>query len=225
MRLLVVDDDRRLALAVKRGLTAEGFAVDIAEDGEEALWYAAENPYDCIVLDVMLPKLDGLEVCARLRARDDWTPILMLTAKVGERDVATSLDTGADDFLSKPFSFVVLLARVRALLRRGSRERPTVLEVGELRLDPAAHRVSRDGDAIELTPRQFALLEFLMRRPGEVVSKTAILAHVWDFAFDGSPNIVEVYIAQLRKRIDEPFGTHTIQTVRTVGYRLEATRA
>jgi two-component system OmpR family response regulator len=221
MRVLVVDDDRRLALAVKRGLSDEGFAVDVAADGDEALWYAAENAYDCIVLDVMLPGVDGVEVCARLRAEGDWTPILMLTAKVGERDEATSLDSGADDFLSKPFSFVVLLARIRALLRRGSRERPAVLEVGRLRLDPASHQVWRSGALIELTPRQFSLLEFLMRRPGEVVSKSAILSHIWDFAFDGSPNIVEVYVAQLRKRIDEPFGTHSLQTVRMVGYRLD----
>jgi two-component system, OmpR family, response regulator len=225
MRILVVDDDRRLALAVKRGLTEEGFAVDIADDGIEALWYAAENPYDCIVLDLMMPGTDGLDVCAQLRERGDWTPILMLTAKVGERDEARSLDSGADDFLSKPFSFVVLLARIRALLRRGSRERPAVLEVGPLRLDPASHQVWREDSPIELTPRQFSLLEFLMRRPGEVVSKSAILAHVWDFAFEGSPNIVEVYVAQLRKRIDEPFGTNTLQTVRMVGYRLAAADA
>jgi two-component system, OmpR family, response regulator len=220
MRILVVDDDEHLALAIKRGLTAEGFAVDVAYDGEEGVWLAAESEYDAIVLDLMLPKLNGHEVCARLRTTGIWTPILMLTAKVGVRDEAGSLDSGADDFLAKPFSFVVLLARLRALVRRGTRERPPVLEVGDLRLDPAAHQVWRGDAPIALTPRQFSLLEFLMRRPDEVVPKSVILEHVWDFAFEGAPNIVEVYIRQLRLRIDEPFGRHSLQTVRLVGYRL-----
>jgi DNA-binding response OmpR family regulator len=222
MRLLVVDDDERLAHALKRGLSAEGFAVDVAYDGGEAAWLATENEYDAIVLDLMLPTLDGHEVCRQLRSAGNWTPILMLTAKVGVRDEATSLDSGADDFLTKPFSLVVLLARLRALVRRGSRERPAVLEVGDLRLDPATHQVWRGDQAIAVTPRQFSLLEFLMRRPGEVVSKASILEHVWDFAFDGAPNIVEVYVRQLRQRIDLPFGRNSLQTVRLVGYRLVA---
>jgi two-component system OmpR family response regulator len=222
MRILVVDDDEHLARAVKRGLTAEGFAVDVAHDGAEGAWFAEENAYDAIVLDLMLPALSGHEVCRRLRAAGIWTPIIMLTAKVGVRDETTSLDSGADDFLAKPFSFVVLLARLRALVRRGGQERPAVLVVGDLRLDPATHQVWRGETPIELTPRQFSLLEFLMRRPGEVVSKRLILEHVWDFAFDGAPNIVEVYVRQLRVRIDEPFDRRSLQTVRLVGYRLAA---
>jgi len=221
MRILVVDDDHRLALAVKRGLEAEAFAVDVAFDGNEALWAAGESAYDAIVLDVMLPAIDGFEVCSQLRRNGNWTPILMLTAKDGIGDEARALDTGADDFLSKPFSYVVLLARLRALLRRGGAERPAVLSVGDLRLDPASHRVWRGDIEIELTPRQFSLLEFLMRRPGEVVPKAMILEHVWDFAFEGAPNIVEVYIRQLRLRIDVPFDRQSIQTVRLVGYRLD----
>jgi DNA-binding response OmpR family regulator len=222
MRALVVDDDERLAHALKRGLTAEGFAVDVAFDGKEAFWLAEENEYDVIVLDLMLPLIDGHEFCRRLRAAGDWTPVLMLTAKVGVQDEATSLDSGADDFLAKPFSLVVLLARLRALVRRGSRERPTILTVGDLRLDPAAHQVWRGDTAVALTPRQFSLLEFFMRHPAEVISKARILEHVWDFAFEGAPNIVEVYVRQLRQRIDEPFGRHSLQTVRLVGYRLVA---
>jgi two-component system, OmpR family, response regulator len=222
MRALVVDDDERLAHALKRGLTAEGFAVDVAFDGKEAFWLAEENEYDVIVLDLMLPLIDGHDFCRRLRAAGDWTPVLMLTAKVGVQDEATSLDSGADDFLAKPFSLVVLLARLRALVRRGSRERPTILTVGDLRLDPAAHQVWRGDTAVALTPRQFSLLEFFMRHPAEVISKARILEHVWDFAFEGAPNIVEVYVRQLRQRIDEPFGRHSLQTVRLVGYRLVA---
>lgn len=222
MRLLVVDDDRHLLQALKRGLQAEGFAVDCAADGLEAQWYAEENSYDAMVLDIMLPSLNGYELCGRLRARGNWTPILMLTAKVGSEDEARALDTGTDDFLSKPFSYVVLVARIRALLRRGGGERPTVLAAGDLRLDPAAHQVSRGGTLIELTPRQFSLLEYLLRRAGDVISKAQILEHVWDFSFEGDPNIVEVYIRQLRLRIDEPFGRRSLQTVRLVGYRLDA---
>ena len=221
MRILVVDDDKSLVRAIKRGLEAEGFAVDAAYDGPEALWLAGENAYDAIVLDVMLPGLSGYSVCAKLREAGNWAPILMLTAKDGELDEAEALDTGADDFLTKPFSYVVLVARLRALVRRGRRERPAVLAVGDLRLDPAAHQVWRGDAPIAVTPRQFALLEFLMRRPGEVLSKREILGHVWDFAFDGDPNIVEVYIRQLRQRIDEPFGRHALHTVRLVGYRLD----
>jgi DNA-binding response OmpR family regulator len=221
VRILVVDDDSSLMRALKRGLEAEGFAVDVALDGQEGLWRAGETRYDAIVLDVMLPVINGYALCARLREQGNWAPILMLTAKDGELDEAEALDTGADDFLSKPFSYVVLIARLRALLRRGRHERPAVLRAGDLRLDPAAHRAWRGQAPVELTPRQFALLEFLMRRPGEVLSKTEILSHVWDFAFDGAPNIVEVYISQLRQRIDEPFGRHALQTVRLVGYRLD----
>jgi two-component system OmpR family response regulator len=220
MRILVVDDDVHLAQAVRRGLTAEGFAVDVACDGDEGDWLATENAYDAMVLDIMLPGLRGDELCARLRDRGDWTPILMLTAKLGDDEEARALDTGADDFLTKPFSYLVLVARLRALLRRGATERPSQLCAGDLRLDPAAHRVWRGDTRVELTPRQFSLLEYLLRRRGDVVSKTDILGHVWDFAFDGDPNIVEVYVHQLRARIDEPFGRRSLQTVRMVGYRL-----
>jgi len=221
VRILVVDDDRHLARSLKRGLEAEGFAVDLAFDGTEGLWRAAESDYDAIVLDIMLPGANGYRVCAELRGVGNWTPVLMLTAKDGDLDEAEALDTGADDYLAKPFSFVVLVARLRALLRRGSRERPAVLEAGDLRLDPAAHRVWRGDDEVVLTGRQFSLLELLMRRRGEVLSKSEILEHVWDFAFDGDPNIVEVYIRHLRKKIDEPFGRSAIQTVRLAGYRLD----
>ncbi|MBA2560016.1 MAG: response regulator transcription factor [Propionibacteriales bacterium] len=222
MRILVVDDDVHLAHAVRRGLTAEGFAVDVAFDGAEGEWLARENSYDAMVLDIMLPGLSGDELCCKLRQAGDWTPILMLTAKVDDDDVARALDTGADDFLSKPFSYVVLVARLRALLRRGGGARPSQLAAGDLRLDPASHTVWRADTQVELTPRQFSLLEFMLRRPGEVLSKAEILGHVWDFAFEGDPNIVEVYIHQLRMRIDEPFGRNSLQTVRLVGYRLAA---
>ncbi len=222
MRILVVDDDLHLVQALKRGLEAEGFAVDVALDGVDGEWLALENSYDVIVLDIMLPGVQGDELCAKLRKAGNWTPILMLTAKFGADDEARVLDAGADDFLAKPFSYVVLVARLRALLRRGTAERPSVLEAGDLRLDPAAHVVWRDTTQIELTPRQFSLLEFLLRRAGDVVSKAEILGHVWDFAFEGDPNIVEVYVRQLRQRIDEPFGRRSLQTVRLVGYRLDS---
>jgi len=217
----VVEDDTRVARSVKRGLESEGFAVDLARDGPEGKWFATENPYDAIVLDIMLPGMSGYDLCAALREAGDWTPILMLTAKDGADDEARALDIGADDFLSKPFSYVVLLARVRALLRRGGHERPAVLVAGDLRLDPAAHQVWRGSTPVALTPRQFALLEFLLRRAGDVVAKSVILEHVWDFAYEGDPNIVEVYVRQLRQRIDEPFGRRSLQTVRLVGYRLD----
>ncbi len=222
MRVLVVEDDARVAAAVKHGLEAEGYAVDVAPDGVEGRWFAQENDYDAIVLDVMLPRLNGDALCVELRHAGDWTPILMLTARAAAEEEARALDAGADDFLAKPFSYVVLLARLRALLRRGGSERPAVLCAGDLRLDPAAHSVSRAETAIALTPRQFSLLEFLMRRAGEVVSKATILEHVWDFAYEGDPNIVEVYVRQLRQRIDDPFGRTSLQTVRLVGYRLDA---
>ena len=220
MRVLVIDDEKPLAAAVKRGLEGNGFSVDVAHDGDEGLWLAREASYDAIILDLMLPGRNGYEVCAELRAAGTWTPILMLTAKTGEYDEAEALDTGADDFLSKPFSFVVLLARLRALLRRPGRPRPSVLAVGDLTLDPAEHRCRRGDTEIALTSREFAVLECLMRRPGEVLSKATILEHVWDFAFEGDPNIVEVYIGYLRRKIDDPFDRHTIETVRGVGYRL-----
>ena len=221
MRILVVEDDKHVALAVRRGLEQEGYAVDMALTGTDGEWYATENEYDAMVLDVMLPGLAGDELCARLRASGSWVPILMLTARAGAEEEARALDAGADDFLAKPFSFVVLMARIRALLRRGGGERPSVLTVGDLRLDPAEHRVWRWEQSIALTPRQFSLLEFLMRRAGEVLPKATILQHVWDFSFEGDPNIVEVYVRQLRQRIDEPFGRAALQTVRLVGYRLD----
>lgn len=221
MRVLVVEDEKRLALAIRRGLEQEGFAVDVAFDGSDGLWQATENRYDAIVLDIMLPGRNGYQICADLRANGDWTPILMLTAKDGDLDHAEALDTGADDFLTKPFSFVVLVAHLRALMRRGSGERPAVLAAGDLRLDPAKHRCWRGEVEVQLTARQFSLLEFLMRRAGEVVSKSEILDHVWDIAYDGDSNIVEVYVGYLRKKLDAPFGRNAIQTVRLVGYRLD----
>ena len=221
MRILVVEDDKHVALAVRRGLEGEGYAVDVALTGTDGEWFATENAYDAMVLDVMLPGLPGDELCARLRAAGNWVPILMLTARAGAEQEARALDAGADDFLAKPFSFVVLMARIRALLRRGGGERPAVLAAGDLGLDPAEHRVWRGDEPIVLTPRQFSLLEFLMRRAGEVLPKATILEHVWDFSFEGDPNIVEVYVRQLRQRIDEPFGRAALQTVRLVGYRLD----
>lgn len=221
MRILVVEDDKHLAGAVKRGLEGEGYAVDVAVTGPDGHWLATENSYDVIVLDSMLPGKSGEDLCCALRDAGDWTPILILTAKAGADEEARALDVGADDFLSKPFSYVVLVARIRALLRRGKRERPAVLEAADLRLDPATHQVWRAEQPIALTPRQFSLLEFLLRRKGEVLSKSEILRHVWDFSFDGDPNIVEVYVRQLRKRIDEPFGRASLQTVRLVGYRMD----
>jgi DNA-binding response OmpR family regulator len=221
MRVLVVEDERRLAQTIRRGLEGEGFATDVAFDGDEGLWLATEQPYDAVVLDIMLPGRNGYEVCAELREAGIWTPILMLTAKQGDLDHAEALDTGADDFLTKPFSFVVLIAHLRALIRRGRRERPAVLRAGDLSLDPARHRCWRGDGEIELTPRQFSLLEFLMHHPGEVMSKSEILDHVWDYAFDGDSNIVEVYVGYLRKKIDAPFGRSAIETLRGVGYRLD----
>ncbi len=219
--MLVVEDEGRLADTIRSGLEREGFAVDVAHDGDEGLWRGTEMPYDAVVLDIMLPKRNGFQVCADLRAAGIWTPILMLTAKDGDLDHAEALNTGADDFLTKPFSFVVLVAHLRALMRRGHRERPTVLTAGDLRLDGARHRCWRGEQEIELTPRQFALLELLMSRAGEVLSKTDILDHIWDDAFDGDVNIVEVYVGYLRKKIDAPFGRNAIQTLRLVGYRLD----
>lgn len=222
MRILVVEDEVNLARTIRQGLEAEGFSVDVVHDGEDGLWAATEQAYDLVLLDLMLPKLSGYRVVERLRARGVWTPILMLTAKDGEYDQADALDLGADDYLTKPFSFVVLLARIRVLLRRIVSERPTVLSVGSLSLDPGTHEATRDGERIELTPREFALLEFLMRNAGTVLSKSEILDHVWDPNFDGPLNVVEVYVGYLRKKIDAPFGVTSLATVRGVGYRLDA---
>lgn len=225
VRLLVVEDEKRLAAALRRGLEVEGFAVDVALDGHEGEWMATEQPYDAIVLDIMLPGLNGYQVCGRLRDKSIWTPILMLTAKDGEYDEAEALDTGADDFLSKPFSFVVLVARLRALLRRGSTARPSVLRCGDLSLDPASRRCFRAETPVELTTRELAVLEYLLRRAGEVVSKGEILGHVWDFGFKGDPNVVEVHVSSLRRKVDRPWARASIETVRGAGYRLVDDRA
>jgi DNA-binding response OmpR family regulator len=222
VRVLVVEDEKRLAAALKRGLEAEGFAADVALNGTDGLWMARETPYDAIVLDLMLPGINGYRICATLREDGVWTPILMLTAKDGEFDEAEALDTGADDYVTKPFSFVVLVARLRALIRRGAGERPAVLQVGDLRFDPASRRTWRAETSVELTAREMALFEFLMRHPGEVVSKAEILEHVWDYDFEGDPNIVEVYVGHLRNKLDRPFERHAIETVRGAGYRLNA---
>lgn len=220
MRLLIVEDEVRLADGMKRGLEAEGFAVDVASNGVDGLWLAEQQPYAAILLDLMLPGLSGDEICRRLREQSDWTPVLILTAKDGIHDEVDALETGADDYLAKPYAFAVLVARIRALIRRGSTPRPAVLRVGDLSLDPATRRVERAGRQIELTAREFAVLEFLLHRAGQVVGKRAILDGVWDFGFDGDPNIVEVYIGHLRNRIDRPFGRASIETLRGAGYRL-----
>ncbi len=220
MRVLVVDDEVRLARSLRTGLEAEGFAVDVAHDGTDGLWLARENTYDAILLDLMLPGINGYKVCQTLREEQDWTPILMLTAKDGEWDQVEGLDTGADDYLTKPFSFPVLVARLRAVARRGARERPTILEAGDLRLDPAARRVWRGDEELALTAKEHSLLAFLLRHPGDVVSKQQILDAVWDVDFDGDPNIVEVYVRHLRNKIDRPFEREAIQTIRGAGYRL-----
>ena len=223
MRVLVVEDERRLAAAVRRGLQAEGFAVDLAHDGEDGLHLAREGAYDALVLDLMLPKISGYKICRQLRAERNWVPILILSAKDGEYDQADGLDLGADDYLTKPFSYVVLAARLRALLRRGAVPRPAVLRCGDLSLDPSSREVCRGPETVALTAREFALLEFLMRRAGTVVPKSELLAHVWDSADDMADlNVVEVYAGYLRKKIDGPFGRHAVQTVRGAGYRLAA---
>ncbi len=222
MRMLVVEDEANLAQALRDGLMGEGFAVDVAQDGMEGLHLARIHGYDAIVLDIMLPKMSGYDVCRTLRSEGIWIPVLMLTAKDGEYDEADALDLGADDYLTKPFSFVVLLAHLRALVRRGGTERPAVLQVGDLELDPAEHRVTRAGQVVDLRPREFALLDFLMRHPGQAVRKSTIIAGVWDEFYEGDDNIVEVYVSYLRKKIDAPFGRRTLETVRGVGYRLRA---
>ena len=221
MKLLVIEDDVKIATAVKRGLEAEGFTVEVVFDGSEGLWLATEGRYDLIILDIMLPGRNGYQICADLRAAGNWTPILMLTAKDGDLDEAEALDTGADDYLTKPFSFPVLVARVRSVLRRvGGRGAPTPAQAGDLRIDPAARRVWRGDTEVTLTARQFDVLEFLVRRAGQVMSKREILDGVWQYDFAGDPNIVEVYIGRLRSLIDEPFGRQAIETVRGAGYRL-----
>jgi DNA-binding response OmpR family regulator len=222
VRLLIVEDEVRLASALQRGLSNEGFTVDLAHTGPEGLHLAQEHAYDALILDIMLPGLSGYRIIEHLRAGENWVPILMLTAKDGEYDEADALDIGADDYLTKPFSFVVLLARLRALLRRGVTPRPASLTVDDLVLDPAAHTVTRGGTPVELTPREFSLLEFLMRRAGDAVSKADILHHVWDANYDGDANVVEVYIGYLRRKVDVPFGLATIESVRGAGYRLRS---
>ena len=218
----MIEDDKRLAATLRRGLEAEGFSVDNALDGEEGVWLASENQYDGIVLDIMLPKLNGFQVCAKLREAGIWTPILMLTAKQGELDEAEALDTGADDYLTKPFSYVVLIAHVRALVRRGAVERPAVLTTGDLTIDPAARTCQRGRVLLDLTSKELSILEFLARRHGDVVSKAEILEHAWDFAYDGDPSVIEVHISNIRRKIDKPFDTQSLVTVRGAGYRLVA---
>lgn len=222
MRVLVVEDEEGLAEGLRRGLESEGFATDVATTGTEGLWMAQEHPYDAIVLDLMLPGLNGYRVCAALRAEGVWTPILMLTAKDGEFDEAEALDTGADDYVTKPFSYIALVARIRALIRRGAGERPAVLAAGDLRFDPGTRRAFRGDVELSLTAREAALLEFLLRRAGSVVSKTEIIDHVWQGEFGGSLNIVEVYIRHLRNKVDRPFTRAAIETVRGAGYRMAA---
>ncbi|MFV2119008.1 response regulator transcription factor [Streptomyces sp. Act-28] len=219
MRLLIVEDEKRLAASLAGGLRAEGYAVDVVHDGREGLHRAGETAYDLVVLDIMLPGMNGYRVCAALRAAGNEVPILMLTAKDGEYDEAEGLDTGADDYLTKPFSYVVLVARIRALLRRRGRgAAPPALSVGDLRVDTASRRVFRGDDEVALTAKEFAVLEQLALRAGEVVGKPEIMAHVWDFAYEGDPNIVEVYVSALRRKL----GAHRIQTARGAGYRLVA---
>ena len=223
MRVLVVEDERRLAAAVKRGLEASGFAVDLAHDGVTGLHMAREGSYDGVVLDIMLPGMSGYKVCSCLRAESNWVPILFLTAKDGEYDQADGLDLGADDYLTKPFSYVVLAARLRALLRRGAAPRPTVLRAGDLSLDPASRTVRRGSDPVVLTAREFSLLEYLIRHTGSVVSKSELLTHVWDEVDEiADVNVVEVYVGYLRKKIDTPFGRQAVRTVRGAGYMLAA---
>jgi len=216
-----VEDEPHLAKILKRGLAQEGFNVELVGNGDDAVDRAAENTYDAIVLDIMLPGRNGYQVCSDLRDREVWTPILMLTALNEELDHAEALDIGADDFLTKPFSFVVLVAHLRALVRRAGRERPVMLTAGDLRLDPRRHLCWRGDQEVPLTARQFSILEYLMRRAGDVVSKTDLLEQVWDHTYEGDVNIVEVYIRKLRQKLDVPFHRNAIQTVRLVGYRLD----
>jgi two-component system OmpR family response regulator len=220
MRVLVVEDERKLGELLRRGLREEGYAADLADRGEEALWMARAVAYDAIVLDVMLPGADGFETCRRLRGSGIWSPVLMLTARDAVDDRVHGLDVGADDYLTKPFAFEELLARIRALTRRVPAERPAVLEVGELRLDPAAHRAWRGDRELDLSAKEFALLELFMRRPGVTLSRTQLLDGAWDMAFESRSNVIDVYVRYLREKIDRPFGRDSIETVRGVGYRL-----
>jgi two-component system, OmpR family, response regulator len=220
MRVLVVEDEVRMATLLERGLREEGYAVDVADDGTDGLWLATENEYDAIVLDAMLPGIDGFEVCRKVRAAGRWAPVLLLTARDGVDDRVRGLDAGADDYLTKPFSFAELAARLRALVRRGGNARPTIYEVGDLRLDPATHRAWRGGTEVALSPKEMALLGLLMRNAGRVVTRTEIIDHVWDFAYDGVSNVVDQYIGYLRKKVDRPFARDDIETVRGIGYRL-----
>jgi two-component system OmpR family response regulator len=220
MRVLIVEDQAKLAALLRRGLSREGMAVDVASNGEDALWMAEATAYDAVILDVMLPGVDGFEVCRRLRSAEVWSPILMLTARDAVRDRVAGLDSGADDYLTKPFSYAELLARLRALVRRGRPERPAELAVGDLRLDPATRRVWRGEAEIELSPKEFAVLETFMRRPGEVLSRFELLEHAWDYDYENRSNIVDAYVRFLRRKIDRPFGLESIETVRGAGYRL-----
>ncbi len=220
MRLLIIEDEARMATALQRGLIAEGFTVELALNGPDGLHMARESSYDAIICDIMLPGLSGYRIIEALRAEQNWVPVVVLSAKDGEYDEADALDLGADDYLVKPFSFVVLLARLRSVLRRGVRPRPAILACGDLTLDPAARSVHRGEVEVDLTPREFALLEFLMRRAGEAVSKSDILHHVWDAHYEGDANVIEVYVGYLRRKIDQPFDRHALQTVRGAGYRL-----
>jgi two-component system, OmpR family, response regulator len=220
VRVLVVEDEVKMAGLLRRGLQEEGYAVDVAQTGSEAVWAGTENPYDAIVLDVMLPDFDGFTVCRRLREAGRWAPILMLTARDSVPDRIAGLDAGADDYLTKPFAFTELLARLRALIRRGAGERPTALQSDDLTLDPATRRVVVGNTQVALTAKEFALLEFFLRHPGEVLTRSRIIEHVWDFAYDGDSNVVDVYVRYLREKVDRPFGRQSIETVRGAGYRL-----
>jgi two-component system OmpR family response regulator len=220
VRVLVVDDEPKMARLLERGLQREGYAVDVAGDGNEALWAARESEYDAIVLDVLIPGPNGFEVCRRLRREGQWAPIIILTARDSVHDRVSGLDAGADDYLTKPFSFTELFARLRSITRRGPAKRPTVLRVGDLTLDPATREVRRGNRSIELSSKEFALLDHFMRHPGEVLTRAQILEHVWDFAYEGTSNVVDVYVRYLREKIDRPFGVETIDTVRGAGYRM-----
>jgi two-component system OmpR family response regulator len=222
VRILVVEDELKMARLLKRGLEEEGYGVDIATTAQEAIWLGSENPYDAVTLDLMLPDEDGFEVCKQLRERGQWAPVLMLTARNSVTDRVRGLDVGGDDYLAKPFAFVELLARLRALMRRGGSERPAVLATAGLTLDPATHEVKREGASISLSRREFSLLEYFMRRAGEVLSRTQLIEHVWDFAYDGDSNVVDVYVRYLREKIDRPFGTDSLVTVRGAGYLLRS---
>ena len=220
MRVLIVEDEVKMAALIRRGLREEGMAVDVTERGEDALWMAGSTDYDAIVLDVMLPGIDGFETCRRLRDDGVWAPVIMLTARDAVGDRVAGLDCGADDYVTKPFSFAELLARLRALARRGPAERPVLLEVGELRLDPATRQVWRGEEEISLSAKEFSLLEVFMRRPGEVLSRLQLLEHAWDYGYENRSNVVDVYIRYLREKVDRPFGADSIETVRGAGYRL-----